>query len=98
MARIKIKFVRAAAAVLVFTALGFAAVEVNQRNIDTNDFNLVRNALATKCANNEPFVSVEEFQLFVDLLNRQIENDGGKLIVENATGSLLVSVCKSLIR
>lgn len=98
MARIKVKFARAAGAVLIFVALGFAAVEFNQRNVDTDDFNSLRNALAKKCANNEPFASVEEFQLFLDVLNNQIEKDGGKLTVENATGSLLVSVCKSLIR
>ena len=67
-------------------------------NMSDSDFSVLRNGLATKCVNNESFSSIEEYQLFIDVLNHQIEKDGGKIVLKNTKGSLLKEVCKYLIR
>ena len=67
-------------------------------NMSDSDFNILRNGLAAKCANDETFSSMEEFQLFIDVLNHQIKKDGGTLVSHDIDGNVLKGICKSLIR
>ena len=67
-------------------------------NMSDLDFDTLRNGLANKCANDGVFSSMEEYQLFIDVLNHQIEKDGGEIVLKNTKGSLLKEVCKYLIR
>ena len=61
------------------------------------EFNEIRNSLAAKCATDEPFANIEEFQIFISVLNKQIKMDGG-LTVKDVKGKVLPRICANLIR
>lgn len=62
-----------------------------------SEFTILRNSLAAKCTSGEPFSDMREYQLFIDVLNYQINLSGGELVVKNVEGDLLKSICQDLV-